>query len=90
MTITNSAVSQNETANIGTDGGKIMVGSLTSGGPRLGFQGYFSEFCFIDGTQSVPSDFGQYDSTGTFWTPKSAAEITALTFGNNGFYLPFR
>jgi len=89
MTITNSAVSQNETANIGTDGGKIMVGSLTSGGPRLGFQGYFSEFCFIDGTQSVPSDFGQYDSTGTFWTPKSAAEITALTFGNNGFYLPF-
>ena len=51
------------------------------------YNGYIAESVFIDGLQLAPTSFGQYDSTGTFWTPKSSAEIKALTFGNNGFYL---
>ena len=51
------------------------------------YNGYIAETVFIDGLQLAPTSFGQYDSTGTFWTPKSSAEIKALTFGNNGFYL---
>jgi hypothetical protein len=49
--------------------------------------GYMAEAVLLDGTVAEPSSFGQYDSTGTFWTPKSSAEIKALTFGTTGFYL---
>ena len=49
--------------------------------------GYMAEAVLIDGSVLTPTSFGQYDSTGTFWTPKSSAEIKALTFGTTGFYL---
>ena len=49
--------------------------------------GYMAEAVLLDGTVADPSSFGQYDSTGTFWTPKSSAEIKTLTFGTTGFYL---
>ena len=51
------------------------------------FDGYISEFVFIDGTALNPTSFAEYDSTGLFWTPKSSSTIKALTFGTNGFYL---
>ena len=49
--------------------------------------GYMAEAVLLDGTVAEPSSFGQYDSTGTFWTPLSSATIKALTFGTTGFYL---
>ena len=55
--------------------------------PANEFDGYMAEEVWIDGTQYDASNFGNFDSTGTFWTPKSSAEIKALTFGTNGFYL---
>jgi len=49
---------------------------------------YFAEVVFLDGTASTNgSEFGEYDSSGLYWTPKSSAIIQALTFGTNGFYL---
>jgi hypothetical protein len=54
------------------------------------FDGYMSEVCFIDGTTYAASDFGEFDSDSpTIWKPKSAADVSGLTFGNNGFYLNF-
>jgi hypothetical protein len=49
--------------------------------------GYMAETVFIDGTQYAASSFGEFDSTGLYWTPKSSDDIKALTFGTNGFYL---
>ena len=51
------------------------------------FDGYLAESVLIDGLALEPTSFGQYDSTGTFWTPLSSATIKGLTFGTNGFYL---
>jgi len=48
---------------------------------------YMAETVWIDGTRYSASDFGQFDSSGLYWTPKSSASIKALTFGTNGFYL---
>ena len=56
-------------------------------GLSTSMDGYMAEAVLIDGSVLTPTSFGQYDSTGTFWTPKSSAEIKALTFGTTGFYL---
>jgi len=50
--------------------------------------GYLANVAFIDGTALDPTSFGEYD--GTLWRPKSDTAIQALTFGTNGFYLPFK
>ena len=64
------------------------IGRYSGGGtPTNYLDGYQAETVFIDGTLYTATDFGEFDSTGLFWTPKSSAEIKALTFGTNGFYL---
>ena len=57
-------------------------------GNRYYSDGYIANACFIDGQQLDPTSFGEYD--GTLWKPKSDADIQSLTFGTNGFYLPFK
>ena len=52
------------------------------------YDGYLANVTFIDGTALDPTSFGEYD--GTLWKPKSDKDIQALTFGTNGFYLPFK
>ena len=49
------------------------------------FQGYMSEVCFIDGQALAADSFGEFDDSG-IWKP---IDVSGLTFGNNGFYLPF-
>ena len=49
------------------------------------FDGYLAEFYFIDGQQLTPSSFGETGDYGE-WKP---IEVEGLTYGNNGFYLPF-
>ena len=49
--------------------------------------GYIAETIFIDGQALGPESFGQYDSTGLYWTPLTGNTIKALTFGDNGYYL---
>ena len=52
-----------------------------------GLNGYAAETVWIDGLQLTPFSFGEYDSSGLYWTPKSSDDIKTLTFGTNGFYL---
>jgi hypothetical protein len=47
--------------------------------------GYLSEFVCIDGSALDPTSFGEYDTNGV-WRP---VDVSGLTFGTNGFYLPF-
>lgn len=47
--------------------------------------GYMAEVVWIDGQQLTPSSFGKTDSNGV-WRP---IDVTGLTFGNYGYYLPF-
>ena len=49
------------------------------------YDGYMAEAHFLDGTVKAASDFGEYDSNGT-WIP---SEYTAGGYGNNGFFLDF-
>ena len=48
--------------------------------------GYMSEFCFIDGTALDATSFGEFDTNSGIWKP---IDVSGLTFGTNGFYLPF-
>jgi hypothetical protein len=50
------------------------------------FDGYITEFNFVDGQALTPSDFGEYDDDTGVWKPK---EYTG-TYGTNGFYLPMK
>jgi hypothetical protein len=48
--------------------------------------GYFSEFCFIDGSALDPTSFGEFDEDSGIW---KLIDVSGLTFGTNGFYLQF-
>ena len=50
------------------------------------FDGYMSEYCFIDGQQLDPTSFGEFDEDSGIWKP---IDVSGLTFGTNGFYLDF-
>ena len=49
------------------------------------FDGYLSDFYFIDGQGLTPSSFGETDATTSVWKPKAYSG----TYGTNGFYLKF-
>ena len=49
--------------------------------------GYFAEFCYIDGTALGPDSFGEFDDSG-IWKPIDG--LADLTFGDNGYYLEFK
>ena len=51
------------------------------------YDGYISEFYFIDGQQLAPTSFGETDDNGV-WVPIDAKND--LTFGNYGFFLEFK
>jgi len=54
------------------------------------FDGYLAEVVFCDGQAYDASDFGEFnEDSPTIWQPKSADDISELTFGTNGFYLNF-
>jgi len=48
---------------------------------------YLSEITFIDGQQLDPTSFGEFDEDTGIWKP---IDVSGLTFGTNGFYLPFK
>lgn len=59
----------------------------TVGSPRgiLSFDGYMTEFIWVDGQQLTPSSFGTSDPSTGVWQPKKYAG----SYGTTGFYLPF-
>ena len=84
-------------ADIGTNnlGSTSQVGAMTNGvaqyiGRNGGadnshFDGYMTEFYFVDGQQLAPTSFGEFDDNGV-WIPKKYTG----TYGNNGFFLQFK
>ena len=59
-----------------------------TGGSSEYFGGYMSEVVHIDGTAYSADSFGEFDTiTPTNWKP---IDVSGLTFGTNGFYLPFQ
>ena len=79
---------QNFDLNVNTSGQKQTIGGRANGSSTIVdfFNGYLSEFVMIDGQQLAPTDFGEFNSQTGIWVPKV---VTGLTFGTNGFYLPF-
>ena len=65
----------------------LRLGNNSSDTGTICLDGYMAETVILDGTASPVTNFGQYDSSGLYWTPKSSDAIKALTFGNNGVYL---
>ena len=51
------------------------------------FDGYISEFYYVDNQQLAPTDFGETNDNGV-WIPIDAKDD--ITFGANGFYLEFK
>jgi len=47
---------------------------------------YLAETVLIDGQQLDPTSFGEFDEDTGIWKP---IDVSSLTFGTNGFYLPF-
>jgi hypothetical protein len=50
------------------------------------FDGYLSEFNFIDGQALDPDNFGEFDEDSEIWKPIAYEG----TYGTNGFYLEFK
>ena len=48
--------------------------------------GYLTEMILIDGTALDSTSFGEFDEDSGIWKP---IDVSGLTFGTNGFYLPF-
>ena len=80
--------SQNFDTYFNNNSDEVYIGRrIDNGGSPSGeyLNGYLSEFVLIDGLQLSPTSFGETDSNGV-WIPKN---VSSLTFGTNGFYLPF-
>ena len=61
------------------------LGQVNSSYSTVYFNGYMAETVLIDGTALAPTSFGEFDDSG-IWKP---IDVSGLTFGTNGFYLPF-
>ena len=54
------------------------------------YDGYMAEFNFIDGAQLTPASFGATNEDTNQWQPKEPKDVQqGVTFGKNGYYLPF-
>ena len=85
---TNNNPSQNANTGINNNSANLnlfrrYLGSVND----LHYGGYCTEYCLIDGQQLDQTSFGEFDSDSpNIWKP---IDVTGLTFGTNGFYLPF-
>ena len=86
--ITDLAVANYPSQNFDTDWNstqQIRVGVDTDDNAK--YYGYMTEVVMVDGSALTPTSFGEFDEDSpTIWKPKN---VSALTFGTNGFYLDF-
>jgi hypothetical protein len=75
---------QNQTLYTGTSSATMAVGDSSFNNSH--YDGYMSEYNFIDGQQLAPSDFGEFDEDSGIWKPIAYEG----TYGTNGFYLEFK
>ena len=71
--------------NADDQGGITRIGAIQA--DTGSYDGYFSEFVFIDGTALDADSFGEFDSRSNIWKP---IDVSGLTFGTNGFYMDFQ
>ena len=74
---TNNGV--NVVSQFGKNGEAARIGSNHDNSTHY-FDGYISEFVFIDGQQLAPTSFGEFDEDSGIWKPKN---VSGLTFGTN-------
>tara|TARA_R100000697_G_scaffold116856_1_gene137805 strand:- start:346 stop:1743 length:1398 start_codon:yes stop_codon:yes gene_type:complete len=72
---------------VGNSGVEFIVGAMENTSPAYAnfYDGYISEFNFVDGTAYAASDFGETNNNGV-WVPKKPA----ITYGTNGYKLEFK
>ena len=78
-----SIITQSQSTRINTTD-KIRIGNQTYADANQ-FDGYLTEYNFIDGQALDPSYFGSTNADGV-WSPKKYTG----TYGTNGFYLPMK
>lgn len=84
LTTTGTQPSQN--TNLQLNSANAHAIGRRAGNSSMYFDGYMVDIYFIDGTALTPSSFGETSSTTGQWIAKRA---TGITYGANGFYLPF-
>ncbi|MDP6586121.1 MAG: hypothetical protein QF535_15835, partial [Anaerolineales bacterium] len=65
---------------------EIAIGKQLFTSTAYNFNNYLADFYYIDGQKLAASDFGETDAATNQWVP---IEVTGMTYGTNGFYLPF-
>jgi len=83
--VTTTATIANVVSQINANGRTVRIGDYFNGAAAYHFDGYLTEFNFIDGQVLTANDFGETNTITGVWKPK---EYTG-TYGTNGFYLPF-
>ena len=78
--------SQNFDTGANVNGYPFYIGKDASVATAYNFNGYISEFNFIDGQALTPTSFGETDEDTGIWKPKAFSG----TYGTNGFYLQFK
>ena len=81
---TNNAMSQNLNTPV-NENGKVHQICNRQKSSSLPFDGYMTEFHFIDGAQKAQTDFGEFNDNGV-WVPKRYTG----SHGTNGFFLEFK
>jgi len=81
--ITETYPSQNFNTYVNASTNPVNIGRTSNG--TAYFEGYLTEFNFVDGQQLDPSYFGETDVVTGVWKPKAYGD----TYGTNGFYLNF-
>ena len=67
-----------------------FVGAYSYSQSDQTWDGYLAEVYFVDGSSLDGSSFGETNEDTNQWQPKNPTDIKpTLTFGTNGFYLPF-
>jgi len=78
--------SQNSSIYWGQNGIQTEIGYDIFDGGGGYYDGYMAEVVWIDGQALDPTSFGEFDEDSGIWKP---IDVSGLTFGTNGFYLPF-
>ena len=81
---TNNAISLNQNTPV-NESSKVHQICNRQKSSSLPFDGYMTEFHFIDGAQKAQTDFGEFDDNGV-WVP---IKYTG-TYGTNGFFMEFK
>ena len=81
-----TAIPQDSTVLMGQSGMLQAIGAYANNLAQSIYDGYLAEVHFIDGQKLTPASFGETNSATNQWVP---IEVTGLTYGTNGFYLPF-